>query len=576
MALLVLNEFVGAALLLAGVGAFAPFLASLLGGTGVPPGPLEDILSWLGVLAWAPAELLAFLVAMLVFRVLLDGVRKYVAGAIGVHLSRVLRMCINDSITRKNWEEFLRVDQGKFIQCMIAESSQASGAVNAFASAFGAGLLAILLLGWLALYSVETFVILVLGGTLFLLTSKRLFTALRKISERRIRLMARMNTKVTDTQHTFKFLFAESLIGTMGSMIVSLVQSIASAERRQLLFSVFVGYYVQLFGVVLIALISAAHLLYLDTDGATIVFDLVLIQRISTYFGDFQTRRAAMARTIPSYAACLDMMHPKFEPQGDQRGTATIGTLKTGIDVEQVSFSFETRTPVLKDVTLHLPPKGLVFFIGPSGSGKTTLVDIIFGLLSPPEGRIFVDGVDLANLNQAHWRGQVAYVPQDAYILAGTLRDYLAFGREDVEDDRIWAALERAGAKGFVRALPHGIETVVRPGGTDLSGGERQRLSIARSLIRSAKLLVLDEPSSALDKESEQTLFDSLRSLSDRMLIVVVTHSTGAVRSNDHVYHFSNGAAVRRRGTAFPRDSASAVPDSDSSCRIAEPFHLQE
>ena len=112
----------------------------------------------------------------------------------------------------------------------------------------------------------------------------------------------------------------------------------------------------------------------------------------------------------------------------------------------------------------------------------------------------------------------------------------------------MWEALERAGAAAFVRALPRGLDTDVRPGGGNFSGGERQRLSIARALARDARLLILDEPSGALDSDTEHALFESLRALSLGMLILVVTHSTGAIRATDRVYLFSNGNVVQRDG----------------------------
>ena len=547
IAALVLNELVGAALLLIGIGTIAPFLAGLLGGSGVPPGPLEDVFGWLGVLAWTPAEMVVFLTGVVALRILLDAVRRSIAAGIGVHLNRAIKKRMNDSMADGDWEQFLNVDQGRYMQCMVAESSLARGAVDDFAAAFGAGFLTLLLLGWLALYSTATFAMFVLASVLFLITNRRLLRALKHISERRIELMSQMNTRVTDTRHVFKFLFAEGLIGSMGAAIAAVIESIAIVEWRQLLISIAVNHYVLLFGLVLVATVSMAHLLFHGTEGSALLFDLVLIQRISSYFGDFQMRRAAMIQKIPSYAACLDMMRPSRVPRGGTCGIGAVATLEAGIAVERVSFSFKSRRLALKNVTFQLPARGLVFFAGPSGSGKTTMVDIILHLLKPERGgRVLVDGRELDELDEARWRQLVAYVPQDAYILSGTLREYLTFGCADIGDGRIWEALDRAGVSVLVCALAQGLDTAVGSGGSDFSGGERQRLSIARALVRDAKMLVLDEPSSALDDKTERVLFESLRTLSARMLIVVVTHSVNAIRATDHLYQFSNGTVLRR------------------------------
>ena len=327
MAILVLNELVGAALLLIGIGTLVPFLGGLLGGTGVPPGPLEDLFGWLGVLAWSPAEMLAFLICIVTLRILLDAARKYIANVIGINFQRRVKICMNDAVMESRWERFLNIDQGKYVQCMVSESAHARGAVSDLAAAFGTGFLTLLLLGWLALYSVETFAILVISSALFLFTNRRLLRIIKRNSERRIGLTAQMNTKVIDTRHVFKALFAEGLTGRMASAITGFIKAVAVVERRLSLLSVVVNHYVLLFGLALVSAVSMAHLLYYDTSGSALLFDLILIQRLASYFGEFQMKRGAMASKIPSYAACIEMMTVRRAPPGGGRGAGAVAAL---------------------------------------------------------------------------------------------------------------------------------------------------------------------------------------------------------------------------------------------------------
>ena len=555
MAILILNEMMGAVLLLIGIGTFVPFLASLLGGNGVPPGPLADLFEWLGVPTWAPAEMLALLIAMVALRILLDAVRKYTASIIGINFERTVKNRMNDAVARTEWERFIGLDQGKYMQCMVNESVNARGAVSDLAAAFGAGFLTLLLLGWLALYSIETFAILVLASVLFLFSNRRLLRIITRNAERRIVLTSRMNTKIADTRHVFKVLFAEGLTGAMRSAIAGFIDTIAVIERRISLLSIIVNHYVLLFGIAVVAAVSMAHFQFYDTSGSALLFDLILIQRIASYFGEFHMKRGAMANKIPSYRACMEMVALGRVSSGQSGGPRGVSALEQGITVDGVTFSFQGRGRVLENVTFDLPAKGLVFFAGPSGSGKTTMVDILLGLLKPNEGgRVLIDRQDLDGSDATRWRRLVAYVPQDAYILSGTLRDYLGFGLNDVHEDRMWQALDRAGAETVVRALPQGLNTEVRPGGVDFSGGERQRLSIARALTRDAKVLILDEPSSALDSGTEQALFRSLRVLSAEMMIVVVTHSVDAIRDTDRVCRFSRGKVLQCCGRSVPSE----------------------
>ena len=152
MAILVLSELVGAALLLIGIGAFVPFLGGLFGGSGVPPGPLADLFEWLGVLTWSPAEMLALVVTMVALRILLDAGRRYIATVIGINFQRMVKNRMNEALTGSDWERFLNVDHGKYVQCMVSESAHASSAVSDLAAAVGAGCLTLFLLVWMAAY----------------------------------------------------------------------------------------------------------------------------------------------------------------------------------------------------------------------------------------------------------------------------------------------------------------------------------------------------------------------------------------------------------------------------------------
>ena len=546
-AILILNELVGAVLLLIGIGTFVPFLAGLLGGSGMPPGPLADLFEWLGIITWAPAETLSFLLVVVALRIVLDGLRQYIASIIGVNLEKNVKSRMNNAISTSDWETFLNVDHGKYVQCIVGESARARGAVRDLAAAFGTGLLTLLLLVWLALYSTETFGLLVAASILFLYINQRFLKRIRRDSENRIGLTSQMNTKISDTSHMFKTLFAEGLTGTMHAAIATFINAVAVVDRRLAFYSVVVNHYVLLFGLGLVACVSMVHLLFFGTEGPVLLFDLILIQRIASYFSEFQIKRGAMTRQIPSYTACMDMMHMQRVPVRESSTARAKVHLDVGMSVEHVCFSYHGRSPVLENVTFQLPARGLVFFAGPSGGGKTTMVDILLGLLQPEKGgRVLIDGNELGNLDERWWRRSLAYVPQDAFILSGTLRNYLSFGLDDVADHVMWSALERAGAATVVRALPQALETDVRSGGANFSGGERQRLSIARALTRDTRLLVLDEPSSGLDVKTEQALFDSLRVLSMDMLVIVVTHSTDKIHATDRVCWFSDGKVLHR------------------------------
>ena len=179
---------------------------------------------------------------------------------------------------------------------------------------------------------------------------------------------------------------------------------------------------------------------------------------------------------------------------------------------------------ILKDVNLEVRHGDWLAVVGPTGAGKTTLAEVLLMLLRPDRGSFYVDGVladdDLAN----RWRDQCAYVPQDVVLIDASIRDNLRLYAPDASDDELISALDHAAARFVVDELPDGLNTRAGPGGRWLSGGERQRIGIARALMRKPGFLLLDEPSAALDKDTQADLMDALARLDHAMTLVLITH----------------------------------------------------
>jgi len=216
------------------------------------------------------------------------------------------------------------------------------------------------------------------------------------------------------------------------------------------------------------------------------------------------------------------------------------------LELAGVCFSYPTRpdVPVLQDVDFAIVPGEMVALVGPSGAGKSTLFDLILRFHDPLAGAIRLDGVDLRALTLADVRGRIGYVPQEAVLFAGSLRDNLCYGRPDASDDEIREALTLAHADGFVAALPAGLDTRVGEGGAGLSGGQKQRLAIARALLTRPQLLLLDEATSALDAQSEEHIRASIEALKGRCTILVIAHRLSTVRQADRILVLQAGRLV--------------------------------
>ena len=223
------------------------------------------------------------------------------------------------------------------------------------------------------------------------------------------------------------------------------------------------------------------------------------------------------------------------------RGPA-IGPIKRGITLENVNYSYPDGRHALRDINLDLPLGQLVAFVGPTGAGKTSLAYLMPAFLRPTSGRVLVDGRDIEEVSLDSLREQMAYVFQEHLLLSESIRDNLLLSNPHASEEQIMRALRQAGCMDFIEDLPDGIDTVLGRSGDSLSVGQQQRLSIARGLIRDARVLILDEPTAALDPQTENALVRSLHLASRDRLIIVIAHRLSTIREADRIVFLEDGA----------------------------------
>ncbi|HYH03523.1 MAG TPA: ABC transporter ATP-binding protein [Bacillota bacterium] len=211
---------------------------------------------------------------------------------------------------------------------------------------------------------------------------------------------------------------------------------------------------------------------------------------------------------------------------------------------ENVSFNYH-GTPVLKEINLRIPPGSTIAIMGMTGSGKSSLVNLITRYYDCSSGRILIDGLDVLNWPLQTLRQQVAVVMQETFLFSDTIDENIRFGTDDTEAEAVYCAAEQAAIADFIRQLPDNYRTIIGERGIGLSGGQKQRLSLARALLKSAKILILDDATSNLDLETEyriQKTLESLRGVSK----VIIAHRISAVKNADEIILLENGAVVER------------------------------
>lgn len=263
----------------------------------------------------------------------------------------------------------------------------------------------------------------------------------------------------------------------------------------------------------------------------------------------------AYINSIMYNKASLDMIYDDLkeidsEPvqEAEWQGEKENWIFNKGVIVEHVTYHYpDSDVEVLHDISMEIPKGKTVALIGPSGAGKTTLADIILGLLPPTSGVVRMDQHNIYE-NLRSWREKLGYIPQTIYLSDDTIRNNIAFGiyQEQIDDNAIWKALEKAQLKEFVQGLENGLDTYVGDRGVRLSGGQRQRIGIARALYHDPEILVLDEATSALDSSTEQAVMESIESLQGLKTMIIIAHRLTTIKNADLVYEVSGGNVTLR------------------------------
>jgi ABC-type multidrug transport system fused ATPase/permease subunit len=259
---------------------------------------------------------------------------------------------------------------------------------------------------------------------------------------------------------------------------------------------------------------------------------------------------ASMNNSIAQTAVAVERIRTILDADAvlPEKPDANEQTIKGEIDFDHVAFAYDASCPVLRDVSFSVKPGQMVGVVGPTGGGKSTIMSLIPRFYDPSAGAVLVDGVDVRDYRLQALRDQIGYVLQETVLFRGSVRDNIAYGREDATEEEIIEAAKLANADEFIARMPNGYQTFVGDRGDTLSGGQRQRIGIARAIIRNNPILILDEPTAALDTESERLVIEALERLMKGRTVLTIAHRLSTIRDADKIIVLKDGV-VAEQGT---------------------------
>jgi ATP-binding cassette subfamily C protein len=284
----------------------------------------------------------------------------------------------------------------------------------------------------------------------------------------------------------------------------------------------------------------------LSFDVAKAALLILIMYRLMPVSTHAQQALVALKGALPSCREVFALL-AAAEAQAEAGHASVSSRIFGRFELAHVRFTYPgAAQPAIDDVSIQLTPGTITALVGPSGAGKSTLADIVLGLIEPDAGTIRIDGADVGSVANQAWRQGVGYVPQQAELVSGTIRDNIAWGKLEAADPEIVEAMRSVGLDALLKRLPDGIHSYIGEYGGELSGGERHRITLARALVRKPRLLVLDEPTAAIDPETEMIVWNTLKRMKTDAAVLVITHRLESLDNVDEVAVLRNGRLVDR------------------------------
>ncbi len=529
-----------------GIASLMPLIA-VIGEQSGPPSALQrymdQILAFFGLPA-DPLVLFGILIGGMVLKGLLTLVAMSQVGYAVAEVGAKMRIQLIDSLLAARWSFFVRQPVGRFATALSVEASRAGEAYNAMAVFTSHAVQAVVYIFIAALVSWQAAALSIAVGAVLVLSLNRLLVGARRHSKKQTKRTKALIKRLADVLVGIKPMKAMGRQARFSELFMKDIAEINHSLRR-IVFSRHANRALQepITAICLAAAVYVALSVF-KVPVAELVVMSILLLKIVSHIGKAQQDLQTMQIAESGFFAIRNAIDDSRAARETTTGTA-VPAFERVISFRNVSFAFADK-PVIRDVTLDIPARGVTTLTGLSGAGKTTLVDLMLGLHRPDTGEIQVDGIPLEQVDLLRWRNMVGYVPQELILFHDSILANVTLGQPDFSRADAEEALRQAGAWDFVASLPEGLDYVVGERGSTLSGGQRQRIALARALVHKPKLLILDEATSALDPTTEALIVGNVRDLcrATGVTVLAISHQASWASVADNVYRVQEGNVV--------------------------------
>tara|TARA_B100000787_G_C16197587_1_gene302068 strand:+ start:3110 stop:4858 length:1749 start_codon:yes stop_codon:yes gene_type:complete len=454
-----------------------------------------------------------------------------------------LRHSLMSSYRSMNYSDYLKRDSSEYINAVGTLVKNFGGGLTACIQCFGDIIITIVLVGLLIAISGTHLFFLACALVIIIFFYKVFFlNDLDQYGKKLNESYSQMYQSISEYFFGFKELKILNSFDSFEKKIINSTKQIAVSDIRQSFITTIPRFLLELILIIFItSIISFAVLneqnieLLLPTISIFAAASLRLVPiayQFTRYIGAFKYSEDSVNRLYK------DLEKNNYYKVENHTNAEQYNNDFNELDLVNVNFTYgKQKIYMLKNINLKITNGKAIAISGPSGSGKTTILNLILGLISPIDGQIFYNKKDL-NLNIDNWRNQVAYIPQETFLINDTIRANIALGinSEEIDDYKIQECIDKVHLRDFVKNLKNGIETNVSERGLSISGGQRQRIAFARAFYFNRNILILDEPTSSIDLETEKEIIDYLSELKGSKTIIIISHKLDSIKFCDHVY----------------------------------------